>query len=512
MDPDSARETVRKFNHMEGSMARSLTFDLLEHAQSTPNAPALLLPDGALSYRQLDEAVWRFSQHLHAQGLGPGEVLGLTITDELTLVLTLLAVIRLGATACSIPRSATPVQRREMAARGAIKSLATDQPELADTAAPLLLVDRSVLTRARATIYRDILCETPTAPWLLITGSGSTGVPKLMAVSHAQTVVRSRIATQALRVTGNDRVTSLSHFDFSTSKFRLHEAFSVGAAFALQVWGQPDCLDYIRQRALSVVYATVFHAETLLARLPPDARSVLGSLRVLELTASTVSDDLRLRIQRQLCGNLHVRYAINEAGAVSIASPPTVFSVAGTVGKPLPGVVVEIVDREHRPVAPGAIGLIRIRSPGVVDSYRGNDDATRQSFAEGWFTPGDLGRFTEDGELIYCGRADHMMIMNGINIYPAEIERVMTSHPEVLDAAAVPVRHMVHQDIPVCAVTLKPGAPTTGQDLLLWASEQLGAHRPHRVLVLEQIPRNHEGKLVRAELAALINLSLAATA
>ena len=104
------------------------------------------------------------------------------------------------------------------------------------------------------------------------------------------------------------------------------------------------------------------------------------------------------------------------------------------------------------------------------------------------------------------------MIMNGINIYPAEIERVMTSHPEVLDAAAVPVRHMVHQDIPVCAVTLKPGAPTTGQDLLLWASEQLGAHRPHRVLVLEQIPRNHEGKLVRAELAALINLSLAATA
>lgn len=76
----------------------------------------------------------------------------------------------------------------------------------------------------------------PTTPWLLITGSGTTGEPKLIPVTHEQAAARSRIATEALQVTSADRVTSLSHFDFSTSKFRLHEAFSVGAAYALQTW------------------------------------------------------------------------------------------------------------------------------------------------------------------------------------------------------------------------------------------------------------------------------------
>ncbi len=283
----------------------------------------------------------------------------------------------------------------------------------------------------------------------------------------------------------------------------------MGAAISLQPWNPADPIGYIQRQSLSVVYATVFHAEALLARCVPSVEPALPSLRVLELTSSTVSLQLRQRIRRALCPNLHVLYGTNEAGPVSIAFPPEVFNVAGTVGKPLPGLQVQVVDARKQPMPPGAIGLVRIRSPGLVNGYRDNVAGNRKLFHDGWFTPGDLGKFTPDGELLYCGRADHMMIMNGINIYPAEIERVMNAHPDVHDAAAMPVHHPVHQDVPVCAVTLRPGARTSESDLLAWAREQLGAHGPHRVLILERIARNQDGKLVRAELGELIARRLA---
>ena len=155
------------------------------------------------------------------------------------------------------------------------------------------------------------------------------------------------------------------------------------------------------------------------------------------------------------------------------------------------------------------IGRIRIRSPGLVRGYQDDEDATRASFADGWFMPGDLGRFTPDGQLIFCGRSDHMMIMNGMNLYPEEIERILLSHQEVRDAAVMPLHHPVHQDVPVCAVALSPGARSTEQALLHWAREQLGSHGPHRLWVCDCVPRNPEGKLNRAALSDLIRSRMA---
>jgi acyl-CoA synthetase (AMP-forming)/AMP-acid ligase II len=494
-----------------GPMAgENLTGELIRHARSTPDAPCLLAgPDLTLSYRDVDQAVWTFSQHLHRHGLRAGDVLGLTIADELTLVLTMLAVIRLGATVFSIPRKAPEPRKRALAANAGIRALASDLPPPAEAMARHLPVSRGLINTRHEPGNPTVLCEKPQSPWLLITGSGTTGEPKLIPVTHAQTAARSRLAGASLRVTADDRLTSLSHFDFSTSKFRLHEALSAGAAYVLNAWNGKDPIETIRRLQLSVIYATVFHAETLLARVPRAKGPVLDKVRVLELTASTVSDSLRQRVRQGLCANLYVRYGINEAGPVSISQPPEVFDVKGTIGKPLAGVQVEIVDAQYRPMPPGNTGLIRIRSPGLVHRYHANEEATRRSFRDGWFTPGDLGRFTPEGELIYCGRADHMMIMNGMNIYPAEIERVLGGHPEVRDAAAMPIHHPVHQDVPICAVALHPGAQATEPDLLAWAHEQLGSQGPHRLFIVDEIPRNHEGKLVRPDLAEMLARRLA---
>ncbi len=490
-------------------MQRNITFDLIEHARVQPAAPALLLPGRTLSYRELDGLVWRCARHLHALGVRAGQVVALTFAEEIGLVLAMLAVSRLGASAYSIPRSASPSQRREMAAQARVKWLASDQPEAFDAGVAALRLERRAVEAGPGEDDSSLLAPVPAAPWLLITGSGSTGRPKLIPVSHAQGRARSELGARALGLTPADRVAALSHFDFSTSKFRLHEALWAGAACALGPW--PDAAAVLQRCAsdrLSVLYGTVFHAENLIASLPEDRRDALPMLRAFELTASTVSDELRRRIRKTLTPQLHVRYGINEAGPVTMAGPPAVHEVAGTVGRALAGVEIRVVDRRGQALPPATVGLVEIRTPALVDGYLDDEPATRANFRDGWFRPGDLGRLTPEGQLIFCGRADHLMIMNGINIYPAEIEQLMSSHAGVADVAVIPVRHRIHQDIPVCAVTLRAGSTWSEQDLLDHARSRLGARGPHRVLVFDRIPRNHEGKLLRADLLRLIESRL----
>ncbi|MBE0547379.1 MAG: acyl--CoA ligase [Rubrivivax sp.] len=483
---------------------RNITADLVRHAQATPDAPALLLPDREISYLEVNDLTWRFAQHLWEQGVRAGHVVGMTFVDEPTLVLTMLALTRLGATVVSIPRSATPMQGMDMAARARVAVLATDQPDRFDAGVPFLQIDRHALAGARMQINPAILSENPSAPWLLITGSGTTGRPKLIPVTHAQEAARSSMASSWLGIDPTDRISSLSHFDFAHPKHRLHEALRAGASYGLSAGVTIDPLVLCRQLSLTVLHITVFHAEKMLAGLPRSATAVLGAIRALSIGASTVSDELRQRIRRSLCPNLLVRYASNETGPIAVAASPGVDAISGTVGTPLPGLQVQIVDRSMQTLAAEVIGLIRIRSPGLIDGYIDDDDATAQSFQGGWFLPGDLGKLTEDGQLIHCGRADDMMIMNGINIYPAEIEQVICGHPAVRDAAAMPIKHKAHQDVPICAVALHPGAHVSEQTLLSYARERLGYRAPHRVVNLDQIPRTERGKLVRSELSRQI--------
>ena len=493
-------------------MQRNITFDLIGHAQTRPDAPALLLPHRTIGFRKLDQKVWQYAAALHAQGVRAGQVVGLSFVEELGLVLTLLALARLGATAYSIPRSATASQRQQMAQRAAIAWLASDQPERFECGVASLRLERQAIEASPARIDKRLLAPAPDAPWLLITGSGSTGRPKLIPVSHAQGRARSELGARALGLTALDRVAALSHFDFSTSKFRLHEALWAGAACALEIWTDASqVMQRCTSAGLTVLYGTVFHAEKLIAALPTGSKETqpaLPMLRAFELTASTVSDELRQRFRQLVTPQLYVRYGINEAGPVAIAAPPEVYQIAGTVGRPPAGVEIELVDRRGQALPPGTVGLVRIRTPALVDGYLGDEAASRASFQDGWFLPGDLGLLTREGQLVFYGRADHMLIMNGINIYPAEIEQLMAAYPAVADVAVVPVQHRVHQDIPVCALTLRAGATVSEQALLDHASSQLGARSPYRVLIVDAIPRNHEGKLMRAELLRLIGARL----
>ena len=140
----------------------------------------------------------------------------------------------------------------------------------------------------------------------------------------------------------------------------------------------------------------------------------------------------------------------------------------------------------------------------MFSGYIGQQEETQRRLQSGWFYPGDVGKLNAEGHLILLGRSDHMMIFNGVNIYPAEIERVMADHPSVTDAAVVPFKHEIHQDVPVCAVTLHPSHQTTEAELLEYGQKRLGTRSAKFVFVVEEVPRNHLGKLIRSDMAEIL--------
>jgi acyl-CoA synthetase (AMP-forming)/AMP-acid ligase II len=200
--------------------------------------------------------------------------------------------------------------------------------------------------------------------------------------------------------------------------------------------------------------------------------------------------------------NLYIVYGTNEGEALALASPSLQEQIPNTVGIAARSIDIEIVD-EHAKRKPALdTGEVRVRGPGVITTYLNNAEATAKSFKDGWFYPGDLGYLTEEGALVLQGRKDDMMIFDGINIYAAEIETVLSAHPAVNDVASFAIKHERYQDVPVAAVTLKE--LVSEKELIDFCRIPLGIKHPKRIFILKEFPRNQMGKVLKHELSLVV--------
>jgi cyanophycin synthetase len=384
-------------------------------------------------------------------------------------------------------------------------------PGTTDADNSLIPLSREMMWEFQQTDNSVGAASTP-APFIINIGSGSTGKPKLIPYTHELFLGRSSRILQACGVNESDLVATHIHLNFVTAKVRLLGTLALGGKIALINDSGKDPISNMIDFGVDVLLSTVFHLEKICQGLPPETNQVWKHLKCLNITSSTVSGALRRKIGKLVSQNLYVTYGSNECGVVSCATPKQVHDYPDTVGKILTDSQVEIVDNNGLILPTGTTGLIRIKTPTLAGDYVSDSETSRVAYKNRWFYPGDLGRLTTDGHLLYRGRSDHMMIMNGINIYPAEIEAVISSHPAIRDVAAVPLSHPVHQDVPVCAVALNQGNRVSQSALMQYATERLGARGPKKFFVLNRIPRNEQGKLNRKDLYRTIRTLMEATA
>jgi acyl-CoA synthetase (AMP-forming)/AMP-acid ligase II len=238
-----------------------------------------------------------------------------------------------------------------------------------------------------------------------------------------------------------------------------------------------------------------------------EKRVLFPSLNMLHCGGASISAGEKHLVRQHLCSNLFVGYGTSGTGRISVQSGKELDLFPESVGKPYNVVLVQIVDEEDCPLPPGEIGAIRVRSPGNVTEIYGSEGKLNgegdDRVSNGWVYPGDIGSLNQEGYLTLHGRRSNVIIRGGANVYPAELEAVLNSHPAIKDSAVVgqPSRSLGEE---VVAFVVTDGS-VAQQDLLAFCRSQFSADkRPRALFMMDSLPRSSSGKILHRELAATL--------
>jgi long-chain acyl-CoA synthetase len=202
-------------------------------------------------------------------------------------------------------------------------------------------------------------------------------------------------------------------------------------------------------------------------------------------------------------------YGLSEGTCASTAKPLEGKRKAGTVGPPLPGQKIRIVDADNADLPQGEAGEVLIQGPNVMRGYLNRPEETAKTVVDGWLHTGDVGRFDEDGYLVLVDRAKDMIIRGDENIYPKEIETVVYQLPEIAEAAVVGRAHPVYREEPVLFVSLNSGAAASTDGILEHLSGSLSKFKlPVEITILDDLPKNPVGKIDKPTLRKSIAANL----
>jgi acyl-CoA synthetase (AMP-forming)/AMP-acid ligase II len=498
---------------------RVITDLIREHARARPANPAL--SDGtdagaALDYATLDALMDRVAAACARDGLRPGDAVALCAAPSVRQAVALLGALRAGVVAAPLATTATREQLAAMLADcgasiafvdGAAATLMPDHPPrlvALDDGAPGRPIEAWLAPPGAASPAVHIR---PEDPFNIIYSSGTTGSPKGIVQPHgmrwAHVMRASRYGYDPHSV-----VLLATPLYSNTTLVAFFPALACGGHVHLM--SKFDPLAYLqtaeRLRATHTMLVPVQYRR--LMALPQFGDFDLSSFRMKMCTSAPFDAGLKADILARWPSGLVEVYGLTEGGGTCILDAHLLPDKLHTVGRPVPGHDIRLIDDAGRelPAGPGVVGEIVGRSPGMMTGYHGQPGKTRE--AE-WFDPegrrylrtGDIGRFDEDGFLVLLDRRKDMVISGGFNIYPSDLEAELRRHPAVQDAAVVGVPSARWGETPVAFVVARAGAAVDEAGLLAWVNGRVGkTQRLHALRLIDDLPRNAIGKVLKREL------------
>jgi malonyl-CoA/methylmalonyl-CoA synthetase len=282
----------------------------------------------------------------------------------------------------------------------------------------------------------------------------------------------------------------------------LHGALHAGATTLLmREFDAGKTLQTLVERQCTVFMAVPTIHQRLL-NLPDAKNFSLSHVRLITSGSDRLSDEVFTGFQRTFGYTLLERYGMTETG-MSCSNPLHGERRIGSVGLPLPGIEIRIVDSDTgKALSDGEIGDLEIRGPNIFKSYWRQPEKTAEAFtADGWFRTGDLGFREPDGYITLCGRSKDLIISGGLNIYPPEVERVLVEHPAVNACAVIGCPDREWGERVIAVAVLNQRETVSGSDLIAFCRERLAAYKaPKAVVFKDSLPRNAMGKVQKAEL------------
>ncbi|WP_322012142.1 class I adenylate-forming enzyme family protein [Paraburkholderia sp. J12] len=493
--------------------------DEIRQLARTQGGHAALVCDGeTVSYAAFDALVDRCAAALQRDGVAPRDVVAICAQGSIAYAVAFVGALRAGAAVAPLSPTAHPDSLAGM---------------IANAGAALVFVDaevrKALATASAPPDVRTVRLDAQTGPeafdtWLapagsmpapveiqpewafnLIYSSGTTGMPKGIVQSHAMRFAYAHRSVS--RGYGPGAVTLISTPLYSnTTLVSFFPTLGLGGTVILMP--KFDARRYLQlaqqYRATHTMLVPVQYRR-LLAE-PDFDRYDLTSFQSKSCTSAPFAADLKAEVVRRWPGTLTEFYGMTEGGASCELRAEEHPGKLHTVGQPMPGHEMRLIDPEGRELPPGSIGEVVGRSPTMMTGYYRQPGKTAEAewydaAGERFIRTGDIGRFDEDGFLVLMDRKKDMIISGGFNIYPSDLEQVIVDHPEVIEAAVVGVASGRWGETPVAFVTLREGAVLEPTALMAWVNERLGKmQRLAAVVVVDALPRSAIGKVLKRDL------------
>ncbi|MFH9423001.1 FadD3 family acyl-CoA ligase [Streptomyces sp. NPDC017529] len=538
-DPNAPDDTDPRADLAHGSIPR------LVRAAAARYGPAEAVAEGStrLTYTQLGERVEKAAAACIAAGTRPGDRVAIWAPNTTTWITAALGAVTAGAvlvpvntrfkgaetahvlrrtrarllfvTGTFLGTSYVASLRRaagEGTGRGPLPGLphleqavvlSDDAPEAFLTWKNFLSAGETVPTatvRARADAVR------PDAPSDIVFTSGTTGLPKGAVITHAQTLRAYAVWSELAGLTADDRYLIVNPF-FHTFGYKagIIACLLRGATMIPQpVFSVPTTLANITAERVTVLPGPPTLHQQLLDH-PERTRYDLGTLRLVVTGAAVVPLRLVERLRADLgVATVLTAYGLSESsGIVTMCrrdDPPE--TVAATSGRAIPGTEIRVTDATGHDVPAGTPGEVLVRGYHVMPGYYEDPQATAAVLTpDGWLHTGDVGTLDENGNLRITDRLKDMFIVGGFNAYPAEIEQLLTRHPDVTEAAVIGIPDPRLGEVGKAYAVRRPHSTLTPAELITWARREMANYKvPREIEFVRTLPRNASGKVVKGKL------------
>lgn len=493
--------------------------ELLNHAvQESPNKEVIYDLSRRLTYEELQQEVEQLSAGLGKLGIQKGDRVGVCLPNWNELAIIFFAAAKIGAIIVPFnPKYRShEIEYILKNAEPKILFISSSFNENFGIDKARNLVDEIVSVRFEAEdargynelLVNDLDIKVPEIDvendiFCFLYTSGTTGVPKGVMITHKSVVQSGNTIADTLRCTSEDVfIVPAPLFHIFGIACNLLAAISSQARMVLQEKYRPqDTLRLIEEEKVTIHQGVP--AMFIMELEQPDFDKYdLSTLRTGMVGAAPCPPDKIKAIRERMGLNLCVSYGITETATLTATGyDDEEQKILDTVGKAVEGVELKIVDENREPLPPGEIGEIVVKSFGVMRGYYKLEEATREVLQDDWFYTGDLGSLDKEGYLTFVGRKKEMIIRGGYNIYPQEIEGILTRHPAILEAAVVGIPDETLGEIACAVLKLKDNSNMTEEDVINYLKEYVANYKlPSEVLFLNELPATASGKIQKVKL------------
>jgi long-chain acyl-CoA synthetase len=493
-------------------MGLNLASLLTKGAGRTPGAPAIRLGDVELGYGELDDRSARLATLLREKGFQQGDRVGVMLPNVPEFPIAYYGVLRAGGIV--VPMNVL-LKRREISFY------------LEDSGAKLLLAWHGFAGEAdegaagagaemievEPASFAETLAELEPTPGLADTAeddtavilytSGTTGKPKGAELTHMNLFHNADVSSRTTsEISQGDVVLgALPLFHSFGQTVSMNASLKVGACLTLVPRFDPgEALATMQRDGVTHFYGVPTMYGALLHH-PGRESFDTSSLRICITGGASMPVEVLRGFEDAFGAKVMEGYGLSETSPVACSNHPDRERKAGSIGTPIEGVEMQVVDEDDNPVAQGEVGEIVIRGHNIMKGYWQRPDATAEAMRGGWFHSGDMARTDEDGYFYIVDRKKDLIIRGGYNVYPREVEEVLYEHPKIREAAVVGVPHDEWGEEIGAAVVLHDGEELDPKEVSAYVKERIAAYKyPRVVWFLDDLPKGPTGKILKREI------------